>query len=58
MKEIIIKSKLYYYKKKNIKITSIWPSWLEFEFFGGDLCGGFWLIWIFGSGCGWLFLAC
>ena len=18
---------------------------------GGDLCGGFWLIWIFGSGC-------
>ena len=25
---------------------------------GGDLCGGFWLIWIFGSGYGWLFLAC
>ena len=32
-------------------------------FFCGDLCGGFWLIWIFGSGCGlllggcgWLFL--
>ena len=25
---------------------------------GGDLCGGFWLIWIFGSGCGWLFMAC
>ena len=25
---------------------------------GGDLCGGFWLIWIFGSGCRWLFLAC
>ena len=24
---------------------------------GGDLCGGFWLIWIFGSGCGWLFMA-
>ena len=22
---------------------------------GGDLCGGFWLIWIFGNGCGWLF---
>ena len=23
-----------------------------------DLWGSFWLIWIFGSGCGWLFLAC
>ena len=23
---------------------------------GGDLCGSFWLIWIFGCGCGWLFL--
>ena len=21
-------------------------------FVGDDLCGGFWLIWIFGSGCG------
>ena len=27
-------------------------------YIGGDLCGGFLLIWIFGSGCGWLFLAC
>ena len=25
-------------------------------YIGGDLCGGFLLIWIFGSGCGWLFL--
>ena len=31
---------------------------LFFFFFGGDLCGGFWLIWIFGSGCRWLLLAC
>ena len=23
-----------------------------------DLCGSFWLIWILGSGCGELFLAC
>ena len=23
-----------------------------------DLCGSFWLIWIFGSGCRWLFLTC
>ena len=23
-----------------------------------DSCGSFWLIWIFGSGCRWLFLAC
>ena len=22
-----------------------------------DLCGGFWLIWIFGNGCGWSWLA-
>ena len=23
-------------------------------FVGGDLCGGFWLIWIFRGGCSWL----
>ena len=25
-----------------------------YGFVGGDLCGGFWLIWIFGGGCSWL----
>ena len=25
---------------------------------GSDLCGDFWLIWVFGSGYGWLFMAC
>ena len=36
--------------------------WLDFVgqwwcgYVGGDLCLGFWLIWVFGSGCGWLFL--
>ena len=23
---------------------------------GGDLCGGFWLIWVFGSDYGWLWV--
>ena len=42
-----------------------WVSWwLSFVdqwwcgYVGGDLCGGFWLIWILDSGCGWLFLVC
>ena len=25
---------------------------------GGNLCGGFWLIWVFGSGCSWLASYC
>ena len=42
-------------------VMAVWFGFMGqwwYGYVGSNLCGGFWLIWIFGSGCEWLFLAC
>ena len=44
-------------------VMAVWLGFMVAEYCGSVvvwlcLCGDFWLIWIFGNGCGWLFLAC